>query len=78
MPVRRRIHTGQVYLGKELLQTLGVRDEDEVELKIRGRELVIRPVRELGENTLGLLRILRELRLAAARKTTSKSTITMI
>jgi len=62
LPVRRRIHAGQVYLGKEVLQTLGVRDGDEVELEIRGGELVIRPVRELDENTLDLLKILREIK----------------
>ena len=68
MPVRRRIHAGQVYLGKELLQTLGVRDGDEVELEIRGGELIIRPVRELDENTLDLLKILREVRAGGGHK----------
>jgi len=36
LPVRRRVHAGRVYLGKEILDALGLRDRDEVELEVRG------------------------------------------
>ncbi len=56
MPVRRRVHAGQVYLGKEILDALGNEEEDEVELEVRGNEVVIRPVKAIDKDTLDLIK----------------------
>jgi len=58
--IRRRIHSGQVYLGKELMEALGIKDGDEVELEARGKEIIIRPVKEMDKDTLDLIRMLKE------------------
>ena len=61
MPVRR-IHSGQVYLGKEVLDALGIKDGDEVELEVREGEVVIRRVKVIDKDTLDLVRLLREVK----------------
>ncbi len=68
MPVRRRIHAGHVYLGKEVLDTLGIKDGDEVELEIREGEVVMRPVRAIDKDTLELIRLLREVKAGGDRE----------
>lgn len=62
MPVRRRIHAGHLYLGKEILDALGIKDGDEVELEVRESEAIIRPVRAIDKDTLDLIRLMREVR----------------
>ena len=62
MPVRRRVHAGHIYLGKEILDALGIKDGDEVELEVREGEAVIRPVRTIDKDTLDLIRLLREVK----------------
>lgn len=52
------MHAGHVYLGKEILDALGIKDGDEVELEVRGSEAVIRPVKVIDKDTLDLLRLL--------------------
>lgn len=59
MPVRRRIHAGHVYLGKEVLDTLGIKDGDEVELEIREGEVVIRPVRAIDKRYSGIDKVVK-------------------
>lgn len=68
MPVRRRIHAGHVYLGKEVLDTFGIKDGDEVELEIREGEVVMRPVRAIDKDTLELIRLLREVKAGGDRE----------
>ena len=60
MPIRRRVHAGHVYLGKEVMDALGVKDGIEVEIEVRGGLAVIKPVRKLDEDTLDLLKLLEE------------------
>ncbi len=60
MPVRRRIHSGQVYLGREIMSALGIKDGDEVELEVKGGEAIIRPVKSVDKSTLELLSILKK------------------
>ena len=59
MPIRK-IHAGQVYLGKEVLKALGIRDGDEVEIEIKEGEIVLRPIRAIDEDTLDLIKMLKE------------------
>ncbi len=68
MPVRRRIHSGQVYLGREILGALGLKDGDEVELEVRGGEVVIKPVRIVDKDTLDLVRLIKETRASGGRE----------
>ena len=68
MVVRRRVHAGHVYLGREVLDALGIRDGDEVELEVRGGEVVVRPVRGVDRDTLDLLRLLREVKSGGGRE----------
>ena len=68
MPVRRKIHAGQVYLGKEILNALGIKDGDEVELEVKEGKVVIRPVKDIDENTLDLIRLLREVKTSGSRE----------
>ncbi len=62
MPIKRKIHAGQVCLGKEILNALGIKDGDEVELEIKKGEAVIRPAKTIDKDTLELIKILRESR----------------
>jgi len=66
LPVRRRIHSGQVYLGREVMSLLGVKDGDEVELEVRDGVAIIKPVKSVDESTLELLKILKEPRAAGS------------
>lgn len=59
MPVRRRVHAGQVYLGEEVLSVLGIKDGDEVELEVRDGEVVLRPVRAVDSATIELIDMLK-------------------
>ncbi len=59
MPIRK-IHAGQVYLGKEVLKALGIRDGDEVEIEIKEGEIVLRPIRAIDKDTLDLIKMLKE------------------
>ena len=68
MPVRRKIHAGQVYLGKEILNALGIKDGDEVELEVREGKVVIRPVKVIDKDTLDLIRLLREVKTSGSRE----------
>ncbi|MCD6085103.1 MAG: AbrB/MazE/SpoVT family DNA-binding domain-containing protein [Desulfurococcales archaeon] len=68
MPIRRRVHVGQVYLGREVLGALGIRDGDEVELEIRGSEAVIRSVKAIDKDTLDLIRLLGEVKASGGRE----------
>ncbi len=68
MPIRRRVHAGQVYLGKEVLDMLGIKDGDEVELEVREGEAVIRPVKAIDKDTLDLIKLLREVRASGSRE----------
>ena len=68
MPVRRKIHAGQVYLGREILNALGIKDGDEVELEVKEGKVVIRPVKDIDENTLDLIRLLREVKTSGSRE----------
>ena len=58
LQVKRRIHAGQVYLGREVLRTLGLRDGDEVVIEVREGEAVIKPLKTVDEDTRSLLEIL--------------------
>jgi len=60
MAIKRRIHAGHVYLGKSILRALDIRDGDEVEIEVRGREIIIRPVKTIDKYTLNLIKILEE------------------
>ena len=60
MLVRRRIHSGQVYLGREVMKVLGVKDGDIVEVEVREGEAVIRSVKSTDKSTLEMLKILKE------------------
>jgi len=68
LPVRRKIHAGQVYLGREILNALGIKDGDEVELEVKEGKVVIRPVKDIDENTLDLIRLLREVKTSGSRE----------
>ena len=68
MPIRRKVHAGHVYLGKEVLDALRIRDGDEVELEVRDGEVVIRPVKEVDKDTLDLVRLLREVKAGGSRE----------
>lgn len=68
MPVRRKIHAGQVYLGKEILNALGIKDGDEVELEVKEGKVVIRPVKVIDKDTLDLIRLLREVKTRGSRE----------
>jgi len=68
LPVRRKIHAGQVYLGKEILNALGIKDGDEVELEVREGKVVIRPVKVIDKDTLDLIRLLREVKTSGSRE----------
>ena len=68
MPIRRRVHAGQVYLGKEILDALGLREGDEVELEVKGDEVVVRPVKTVDKDTLELVRLLREAKIGGGRE----------
>ena len=68
MPIRRRVHAGHVYLGKEVLDMLGIKDGDEVELEVKEGEAVIRPVKAIDRDTLDLIRLLREVRAGGSRE----------
>lgn len=68
MPIRRRIHAGQVYLGKEVLNALGLKDGDEVELEVRTGEAVIKPVKTVDNDTLNLIKLLREAKAGGGRE----------
>jgi len=59
LPIRK-IHAGQVYLGKEVLKALGIRDGDEVEIEIKEGEIVLRPIRAIDKDTLDLIKMLKE------------------
>jgi len=60
--IRKRIHAGHVYLGREVMKVLGVKDGDEVELEVRGNEVIVRPVKTIDKNTLDLIRMLKEVK----------------
>ena len=62
------MHAGQVYLGKEVINALGIKDGDEVELEVRGGEVVIKPVKALDKKTLELMRMLKEARAGGGRE----------
>jgi len=68
LPVRRKIHAGQVYLGKEILNALGIKDGDEVELEVKEGKVVIRPVKVIDKDTLDLIRLLREVKTRGSRE----------
>jgi len=68
LPVRRRVHAGQVYLGKEVLSTLGIKDGDEVELEVRGGEVVLRPVKAVDSATMDLIEMLKNPRAEGGRE----------
>jgi len=68
VPIRRRVHAGQVYLGREVLGALGIRDGDEVELEIKDGEAVIRPVKAIDKDTLDLIRLLGEVKASGGRE----------
>jgi len=68
LPIRRRVHAGQVYLGKEILNALGIKDGDEVELEVKGGEVILRPVGTLDKDTLELIRLLRETKASGNRE----------
>jgi len=68
LPIRRRIHAGQVYLGKEIINALGIKDGDEVELEVRGSEVIIRPAKAIDKKTLELMRLLKEARAGGSRE----------
>ncbi len=68
MPIRRRVHAGHVYLGKEILDVLGIKDGDEVELEVREGEAIIRPVKVVDKDTVDLIRLLREVRASGGRE----------
>ncbi len=78
MVIRRRIHAGQVYLGKEIMELLGVKDGDEVELEVRNGEVIIRSVKEIDENTMNLLMMLKKPRLQVIERTISENTTSKI
>ncbi|OYT40608.1 MAG: hypothetical protein B6U89_01640 [Desulfurococcales archaeon ex4484_58] len=66
MPIRRKIHAGHIYLGKEVLDALGIKDGDEVELEIRDGEAVIKPIKVIDRDTLDLIRLLKEVEVKAS------------
>jgi len=68
LPVRRKVHAGHVYLGKEILEVLGIKDGDEVELEVRENEAVIRPIKVIDKDTLDLIRLLREVKASGSHK----------
>jgi len=68
LPIRRRVHAGHVYLGKEILDVLGIKDGDEVELEVREGEAIIRPVKVVDKDTVDLIRLLREVRASGGRE----------
>ena|GEM_PF-1582895 len=58
MIVKRRIHAGQVYLGKQIMESLNMKDGDEVIVEARNGVVIIRPVRSIDEHTKKLLLML--------------------
>ena len=68
MPVRRRIHAGRLYLGKEVMEALRVKDGDVVQLEVREGVAVIRPVREVDRETPDPVRLLGEVRASGGRE----------
>ncbi len=62
MLFRRRVHAGHVYLGKEILDTLGIKDGDEVELEVKEGEVIVGPVKVIDNDTLELIRLLRKVK----------------
>jgi bifunctional DNA-binding transcriptional regulator/antitoxin component of YhaV-PrlF toxin-antitoxin module len=68
LPVRRRIHAGHVYLGKEIMEALGLKDGDVVQLEVREGVAVIRPVKAVDRETLELVRLLGEARAGGGRE----------
>ncbi len=68
MVIRRKVHAGHVYLGKEVLEALGIKDGDEVELEVRDGEAVIRPVKTIDKDTLDLVKLLREVKASGDRE----------
>jgi len=68
LPIRRKVHAGQVYLGKEIINALGIKDGDEVELEVRGSEVIIRPAKAIDKKTLELMRLLKEARAGGSRE----------
>lgn len=57
-----------MYLGKEVLDALRIRDGDEVELEVRDGGVVIRPVKGVDKDTLDLVRLLREVKAGGSRE----------
>ena len=68
MLVRRRVRAGHVYLGREVMEALGVKDGDVVEIEVRDGEAVIRPVRTVDGETLDLVRLLGEAKAGGGRE----------
>ncbi len=68
MVIRRKVHAGHVYLGKEVLEALGIKDGDEVELEVRDGEAVIRPVKTIDKDTLDPVKLLREVKASGDRE----------
>ncbi len=68
MLVKRRVHAGQVYLGKEVLEALGIKDGDEVEIEVRGDSIVIRLVKTVDRDTLDLIKMLKEVKALGDRE----------
>ena len=68
MQVRRRVRSRRIYLGREVMDALGISDGDEVELEVRGGEAVVRPVRAIDKDTLDLIRLLREVKAGGSHK----------
>ena len=68
MLVRRRVRAGHVYLGREVMEALGVKDGDVVEIGVRDDEAVIRPVRTVDGETLDLVRLLGEAKAGGGRE----------
>lgn len=58
----------RIYLGREVMDALGISDGDEVELEVRGGEAVVRPVRAIDKDTLDLIRLLREVKAGGSHK----------
>ena len=57
-----------MYLGKEILNALGIKDGDEVELEVKEGKVVIRPVKVIDKDTLDLIRLLREVKTSGSRE----------
>ena len=69
MPIRRRIHAGQVYLGKEVLDASGIKNGDEVEIEVKEGEVIIRPTKvTVDKDTSDLIKLLSESREVGSRE----------